>query len=189
MFILDIHNLIKDAGGSNSASDSMVHTVFVLVLPIGAYLLYELASRLIYADRIADSIHEDRHRVSYLAFQKWSLLLAEQLYVPTILVWFRMWTCDTYGSVTYIDRNLACWSAGHAVLIVVVTCISGFFMVAMPLVIWQRMKRIIVFHDAQTHERVSDEWERQAARREWARAGYPTAEAETTESSAGRDRA
>jgi hypothetical protein len=154
VFILDIHNVIKDSGGSDSASDSTVHTVFVLLLPIVAYALYEFASRAIYSDRIAGSIHEDKHRVSYLTFQKWSLLLAEQLYIPTILVWFRMWTCDSYDSVTYINRNWQCWGAEHGITIVVITIISGFFMVAMPYVIWNRMKRIIVFHDAQTHERV-----------------------------------
>lgn len=154
VFILDVHNLIKDSGGSNTAGDTAFHTLIIVVLPIVVWILYELISRIVYADRIAGSIHEDKHFVSYLTFQKCALLLAEQLYVPTILVWFRVWTCGINDTVVYIYRDMECWSGGHIIIIAIISVVSLFFMIAMPAIIWRRMKRIIVFHDAATHERV-----------------------------------
>ena len=167
VFILDVHNLIKDSGGSNTGGDTAFHTVCVILLPIVSFLLYEFISRFVYADRIAGSIHEDKHFISYLTFQKWSLFYAEQLYIPTILVWFRVWTCDSQGNLLYIYRNWACWSEGHDITIIVISAVSLFFMFAMPLTMYRRMKKILVFHDVATHERV----------------GLNTAESESRESS------
>lgn len=155
LFILDIHNLIKDSGGANEASDSAAHTAFILILPLAALGIYELLTRLVYADRVAGSITADRHRISYLSFQSWSLVFAEQLYTPVVLLCCRVWTCGTTDTVVYINRNWGCWSGGHVFLIALVMLVSGSVAVAMPIVIYKRIKPILVFHDPDMHERVS----------------------------------
>lgn len=153
IFILDVHNLIKDAGGSNTGGDTAFHTFCIMLLPFASLLVYELLTRYIYADRVAGSITEDTHRVSYLSFQKWSLIYAEQLFVPVVLVWFRVWTCGSNNHLVLIYRSWTCWEAPHIILLIVMTFTSGFFAVSLPLIIWRRMQRIIVFHDPVLHER------------------------------------
>jgi hypothetical protein len=155
VFILDVHHLIKDSGGSNTASDSMAHTLFILALPLLSLLVYEVLTHSVYADRVAGSTSEDTsHWLSYLSFQRWALLWAEMLFVPLLLLWCRMWTCGSQNQLLYIQSTWTCWEeGGHIVLFVIVSAVSLFFCTALPVLLYKRTKRILVFHAPQLHER------------------------------------
>lgn len=154
--ILDFANFIKDEGGANDASDFAIHTLFMVGIPVVSIILYELISRIVYRDRIAGSTYEDRHWVSYLTFQKWALFWAEALYIPMILPWFRMWTCDNNDRIMYIYKDWTCWTTNHYAIIIVLSVVILPLMFTLPYLIWRRCKPIIVFHDGATHERVSE---------------------------------
>ena len=153
VFILDVHNLVKDAGGPNTASDTAFHTFCVMLLPVASFVAYELITRIVYKDRIAGSTLEDSHRISYCTFQQWSLIYAELLYIPVLLVWLRTWTCGSNHELVLIYRNWTCWEAPHIILLIVITALSGFFTFMLPYFIYTRTRRIVVFHDPQLHER------------------------------------
>lgn len=153
IFILDVHNLVKDAGGSNTGGDTAFHTFCIMLLPVASFVAYELITRIVYKDRIAGSTLEDSHRISYCTFQQWSLIYAELLYIPVLLVWLRTWTCGSNHDLVLIYRDWTCWEAPHIILLIVVTALSGFFTFMLPYFIYTRTRRIVVFHDPQLHER------------------------------------
>jgi len=153
LFILDVHHLIRDSGGSNTASDSMVHSVFILALALASVAMYLLLKHTVYADRVAGSTAPDRHWVSFMRFQRWSLLWAEFLFVPLMLLWSRSWTCGSQNQLFWLQSTWTCWEGPHIVLFFVVSIVSLSFCGGLMALLYTRTKRLLVFHDPVLHER------------------------------------
>jgi len=165
--VLDVTNLVLDSGGTGIASNRKGHTAVIILIGVASFIIYTCLMRLFYAGRAAGSVSEERSRVSYLTFQRLALLYAEFLIIPLMLLLMRVWQCGEDGAVTYMSTihygddgeddtdndTIQCWSLSHVILLViinvgVITAIATF-----TIVMYQRMKRGIVFHQPDTHEK------------------------------------
>ena len=155
LFLLDFHNFIKDSGINSDGVDQLGHSIIIILFFIFMGLLYRYLLLNVYSSRQAGGLGTDQHRLSYLNFQRYSIVIGEFLLIPILLLLFRTWTCNLNNELIYIYPKIGCWSGPHFVIAFIIT-IAASIVVGTFIYkgIYQKIKKIVVFKEELEHEKV-----------------------------------
>jgi hypothetical protein len=146
-----------DAGGfqraRGAAFDNAGFSAFLLLLvPLLGAAVWALHRFYYGAAAEAQREEEGRQTVPKVLFKHGAVLLAEFLYVPLLLVAFRLLVCDG-GRVVHIDSALECGGAAHVVLLLLALATAVPFAVALPLWLRRRTVKAAVFTSGDAHDK------------------------------------